>query len=116
VSLPDTTASPVTVKVVPSNVKLLDAVAAFGVPSLTISLFEPALFIVENPVPLVPDVPELPDEPDVPLEPDDPDVPELPDEPDVPELPDEPDDPDVPELPDEPDVPELPDEPDEHDQ
>jgi hypothetical protein len=69
-------------------------------------------------VKLVPLLPELPDEPEEPL------VPELPDEPELPLVPDDPLLPDVPELPDEPDVPEdpelpvapfTPDEPDEPD-
>ena len=67
-----------TVKMLPVNVRLTEAVTAFVVPSDIMILLPLALFIVLNPVP---DVPELPDEPDVPLEPD------VPDEPDVPELP-----------------------------
>ena len=63
-----------TVRTLPANVKFADAVAAFVVPSDIIRRLPLALFIVLNPVPAAPDVPE---------EPDDPDVPELPDEPDV---------------------------------
>jgi hypothetical protein len=62
--------------------KFDEAVAAFVVPSDKIILFCPELFIVENPVPLVPDEPDVPEEPalpELPLAPDVPEEPELPD-------------------------------------
>jgi hypothetical protein len=65
-------------------------------------------------VPLLPDVPAtplvplLPDVPATPLVPDVPELPEVPELPDVPDEPLVPDDPDVPELPLVPDVPDVP--------
>ena len=76
------------------TVRNVDAVAAFVVPSENRTRRFPALFIVLNPVPLVPDEPEPPD------------VPELPDVPLEPEVPDVPDEPEPPDVPDDPDVPE----------
>jgi hypothetical protein len=95
--------SPVTVNVVPSNVKFVSAVA-FG--------DEP--FKVKIPlscVPVIVTVPEEPDVPAVPLEPEEPDVPDDPDEPLDPEVPDEPDVPDEPLVPEEPEEPDVPEEP-----
>jgi len=58
---------------------LIEAVAAFVVPSDIIIRLIPELLIVENPVPEEPDVPLDPEFPEVPLTPD---VPDKPDEPD----------------------------------
>ena len=112
---------PVTLRSVPSNVRLLSTLAFGAVPfSVIIPL---SVVPVRVKVPLVPDVPELPLVPLVPLLPDVPDVPELPEAPLVPEVPELPDvplvpelpevpfAPEVPELPRVPDVPELPDVP-----
>ena len=65
-------------------------------------------------MPLLPEVPLVPEEPDVPLVPEEPDVPVCPDVPLVPEDPDVPDVPllpEVPLVPEDPDVPLVPDEP-----
>lgn len=67
VKLPVITWLPVTPKFVPSKRKFADAKAALGVPSESKTLFKPALVIVENPVPLVPDDPEVPEEPEAPV-------------------------------------------------
>ena len=75
-----------TVNVDPSNVKFDSALAELDVPSDVNILLSLKFDIVLNPVP------ELPDDPEVPDEPDDPEVPEVPDEPDDPEVPDVPDD------------------------
>ena len=72
---PDMDMLPVTTNAEPSKVKLASAFAVLLVPNEVIILLSAALVIVLNPVPLVPDEPELPEEP---LEPD---VPELPLEP-----------------------------------
>ena len=77
--MPVAVKSPVTVNVLPSNVKLDSAFNAPCTPVDVVTLLLPKLAIVAEP-----EVPELPDEPD------EPDVPELPDAPEVPELPDEP--------------------------
>jgi hypothetical protein len=57
---------PVTVSVVPSNVKLASALAVLVVPSEVRTLLSTGFVIVLNPVP---DVPEDPLEPEVPDEP-----------------------------------------------
>jgi hypothetical protein len=69
---------PVMLKVSERYTKLVDAVAAFVVPSESNNLPVLVLFIVLNPVPDDPAVPAVPDDP---AEPAVPDVPELPDEP-----------------------------------
>ena len=88
-------------------VRVADAVAALVVPSDIIRRLPLALFIVLNPLPLVPDEPDEPDVPDVPDVPEVPDVPSIPDVPELPELPDEPDVPDVPEVTDVPFIPDI---------
>ncbi len=94
---PDITSLPTTVKVLPSNVKLLSTVAFGAVP-----------FNVINPLSVVPvsvNVPDVPELPVVPLVPADPLVPVLPELPLVPDEPVDPDEPEVPVLPLLPDVP-----------
>jgi hypothetical protein len=71
--------------------------------------------VVNELMPLEPDVPLVPEdppEPDDPLEPDVPLVPEDPPDPDVPEEPPDPDVPDDPLVPEEPPDPEVPEDPD----
>ena len=54
-------ASPFTVKLVPSNIKFDSAIAESVVPSDVRTLLLPGEDILENPVPLEPDVPDVPD-------------------------------------------------------
>ena len=88
---PLTFKAPVTLKLLLTYNKFIEAVAAFVVPSDNTTLPIPGLLIVLNPVPLEPADPLVPVDPDVPVEPllpDDPVEPELPEEPDEPEVPD----------------------------
>jgi len=113
--LPVTVKPPVTVNVLPLNVKLASAFASPATPVEVSTLLLPRFVISATPlVPEEPDEPELPEEPDEPELPEVPELPEEPDEPElpeVPELPEEPDEPLEPEEPDEPLEPEVPDEP-----
>ena len=121
---------PVTVKVVPLNVKL-DSTWGLPLSYVTIPLLvEPvhAMFRVlsvikepppERPVPAMmetyvpeePTLPEIPEDPEVPDEPEEPDVPEEPEEPEEPDVPEEPEERDKPDKPPTPEVPEDADEP-----
>ena len=64
--VPDVTMLPVTCKVLFTKFRLVEAVAAFTLPSDNNILPGPGLLMVLNPVPLDPEEPELPEEPDEP--------------------------------------------------
>ena len=123
---------PVTVKVVPSNVKLEFTLGSplsyVTIPSAVVPLQfifkvlsvikepppeRPVPAMMETYVPEEPTLPEIPEEPEVPEEPDEAELPEEADEPLEPEEPDEPLDPEDPDELEEPEVPDVPDAPDE---
>ena len=66
VIVPLVTILPVTCSVLFTKFKLVEAVAAFTLPSESNTLPGPGLLMVLNPVPLDPEEPELPEEPDEP--------------------------------------------------
>ena len=83
-----TLASPVTLSVVPSKVKLASALSSPAFPVAVVTLLLALLRIFAEPeVPLDPELPLVPEDP---LDPDVPEDPLVPDEPEDPLVPDEP--------------------------